>query len=125
MQFDEPFLALDLSDKQKNAFAYVYNEIWKGFPRIKTIIATYFEVADQLSSLNISVSDNEIGIPEYLHPHLFKKNTPAGRPGLRGEKSIRMGLYIVKKLVNLMNGSISFDSEENKGSTFMVEFPKS
>ena len=82
------------------------------------------EVKDQTSAFSIVVRDNGIGIPEYLHPHLFKKNTPAGRPGLKGEKSIGMGLYIVKKLVDLMNGSMTFESEENNGSNFMVEFPK-
>jgi two-component system, OmpR family, sensor histidine kinase VicK len=72
----------------------------------------------------VSIKDNGIGIPEYYHPHLFKKNTPAGRPGLRGEKSIGMGLYIVKKLVTLMNGNISFETAENSGSTFHVVLPK-
>jgi two-component system sensor histidine kinase VicK len=82
------------------------------------------EVTDCESRFSVSVKDNGIGIPEYLQPHLFKKNTPAGRPGLRGESSIGMGLYIVSKLVDLMKGSITFESEENKGTTFMVEFPK-
>jgi two-component system sensor histidine kinase VicK len=87
----------------------------------KIIIA----VKDRISTFCVSVTDNGIGIPEYFYPHLFTKNTPAGRPGLRGEKSIGMGLYIVKKLVDLMNASISFESEENKGSVFTLEFPKS
>ena len=82
------------------------------------------KVDDHNETFSVSVKDNGIGVPEYLHPHLFKKNTLAGRPGLRGEKSTGMGLYIVKKLVDLMNGSISFESEENKGSVFTVEFPK-
>jgi 5-methyltetrahydropteroyltriglutamate--homocysteine methyltransferase len=43
VQFDEPFLALDLSDKAKEAFKYVYAEIKKQFPALKTIITTYFE----------------------------------------------------------------------------------
>jgi 5-methyltetrahydropteroyltriglutamate--homocysteine methyltransferase len=43
VQFDEPFLALDLTDKQKKAFGYAYGEIKKEFPHLKTIIATYFE----------------------------------------------------------------------------------
>jgi two-component system sensor histidine kinase VicK len=72
----------------------------------------------------VSIKDNGIGIPEYFHPHLFHKNTPAGRPGLRGEKSIGMGLYIVQKLVTLMNGHISFETAENSGSTFHVVLPK-
>jgi 5-methyltetrahydropteroyltriglutamate--homocysteine methyltransferase len=43
VQFDEPFLAMDLSDKAKKAFTFVYHEIRKEFPSLKTILATYFE----------------------------------------------------------------------------------
>jgi 5-methyltetrahydropteroyltriglutamate--homocysteine methyltransferase len=43
VQFDEPFLALDLTDNQRKAFEYAYGEIKREFPRLKTIIATYFE----------------------------------------------------------------------------------
>ncbi|HTJ50803.1 MAG TPA: 5-methyltetrahydropteroyltriglutamate--homocysteine S-methyltransferase [Cyclobacteriaceae bacterium] len=43
VQFDEPFLAMDLSEKERSAFAYVYSEIKREFPSLKTIIATYFE----------------------------------------------------------------------------------
>ena len=43
IQFDEPFLALDLTEKEKKAFTYAYAEIKKQFPALKTIIATYFE----------------------------------------------------------------------------------
>jgi two-component system sensor histidine kinase VicK len=83
------------------------------------------KVSDEKDTFSVSVSDNGIGIPDYLQPFLFTKNSPAGRQGLRGEKSLGMGLYVVKKLVDLMKGSIRFESEENKGSTFIVEFPKS
>ncbi len=43
VQFDEPFLGLDLSDKAKEAYKYVYAEIKKEFPFLKTIVTTYFE----------------------------------------------------------------------------------
>lgn len=43
VQFDEPFLALDLTDKEKNALKVAYGEIKREFPSLKTIIATYFE----------------------------------------------------------------------------------
>ncbi|MFV8370902.1 5-methyltetrahydropteroyltriglutamate--homocysteine S-methyltransferase [Flavobacterium sp. LB2P74] len=43
IQFDEPFLALDLTDKERNAITYVYNEINKRFPKIKLILANYFD----------------------------------------------------------------------------------
>ncbi|AYB29546.1 5-methyltetrahydropteroyltriglutamate--homocysteine S-methyltransferase [Chryseolinea soli] len=43
VQFDEPFLSLDLTEKEKKAFLYAYGEIRKEFPALKTIVTTYFE----------------------------------------------------------------------------------
>ena len=43
VQFDEPFLAMDLSEKARKAFTFVYNEIKREFPALKTILATYFD----------------------------------------------------------------------------------
>ncbi len=43
IQFDEPFLALDLSEKEKKALTFVYREIRRAFPSLKTILATYFD----------------------------------------------------------------------------------
>jgi two-component system sensor histidine kinase VicK len=81
------------------------------------------DAREQDTVLVVSVKDDGIGIPEYLLPHLFKKNTPAARPGLRGEQSIGLGLHIVKKLVDRMKGSVVVKSVEGQGSTFTVAFP--
>jgi 5-methyltetrahydropteroyltriglutamate--homocysteine methyltransferase len=43
IQLDEPFLALNLTDKERNAITYVYNEISKNFPSLKIILANYFD----------------------------------------------------------------------------------
>ncbi|TRX38532.1 5-methyltetrahydropteroyltriglutamate--homocysteine S-methyltransferase [Flavobacterium sp. ZT3R18] len=43
IQFDEPFLALNLTDKERNAVTYVYNEINKKFPSLKIILTNYFD----------------------------------------------------------------------------------
>ncbi|MBC7418748.1 MAG: hypothetical protein H7325_11400 [Pedobacter sp.] len=43
VQFDEPFLALDIDEKAKEAFIFVYAEIRKQFPKLKILVATYFE----------------------------------------------------------------------------------
>ena len=43
VQFDEPFLALDLSAAEKSAYQYVYGEIKKKFPSLKVLLTTYFE----------------------------------------------------------------------------------
>ncbi|MBB6498520.1 5-methyltetrahydropteroyltriglutamate--homocysteine S-methyltransferase [Pedobacter cryoconitis] len=43
IQFDEPFLALDINEKAKEAYKYVYAEIKKQFPQLKVLVTTYFE----------------------------------------------------------------------------------
>lgn len=55
VQFDEPFLALDLSEKEKKAFSFVYQEIRKEFPSLKTILATYFDGLRNNLSLAVSL----------------------------------------------------------------------
>jgi two-component system, OmpR family, sensor histidine kinase VicK len=79
-------------------------------------------ISQKAASFSLSVRDNGIGIPNNLQPVIFQKYTPAGREGLRGERSIGMGLYIVSKLVSILNGRLHFDSTEGEGSVFTVEF---
>ena len=43
IQFDEPFLALDLSSREKEVLSSTYVTIKKKFPRLKTLVATYFD----------------------------------------------------------------------------------
>ncbi|GAA5022181.1 5-methyltetrahydropteroyltriglutamate--homocysteine methyltransferase [Marivirga lumbricoides] len=43
IQFDEPFLTLDLSEDEKKAYKYVYDKVKQFFPSLKILISTYFE----------------------------------------------------------------------------------
>jgi len=43
VQFDEPFLVLDLEPREREAYTYVYSEIRKRFPNLKILLTTYFE----------------------------------------------------------------------------------
>lgn len=55
VQFDEPFLALDLTEKDRAAFKYVYGEIRKAFPRLKILLTTYFEALKDNTGLAVSL----------------------------------------------------------------------
>ncbi|MEW5978147.1 MAG: HAMP domain-containing sensor histidine kinase [Acidobacteriota bacterium] len=70
----------------------------------------------------VSVSDNGLGIDPSALPRLFQRfyrgeSSASKRPGLG------IGLYLVKKLVELHRGHISVTSELNKGTTFLLRFP--
>jgi len=43
VQLDEPFLALDLTEKQRKAFIYAYETIRDRCPHVKILLTTYFE----------------------------------------------------------------------------------
>ena len=74
--------------------------------------------------IDITIKDDGIGIPEELKPFVFEKQSRASRPGLNGEISNGIGLYIVKKLTTMLGGTVTFESKENKGTKFVLEFPR-
>jgi two-component system sensor histidine kinase VicK len=81
-------------------------------------------VEEKPDTILITIADNGIGIPKELHSVLFEKFTKARRPGLRGEKSVGLGMSIIKTIVELHQGCIWFESAESKGSKFFIEIPK-
>lgn len=68
----------------------------------------------------ISFSDTGIGIPASFQSLLFEKNIQAQRPGTENEPSNGLGLYIIKQMTEELNGTIWYESLENKGTTFYV-----
>jgi signal transduction histidine kinase len=66
----------------------------------------------------VSVEDTGEGIPEEAKDKLFK---PLFTTKAKGQG---FGLAVVKKLTESLNGTITFESEEGKGTKFIIEFPK-
>lgn len=69
-----------------------------------------------------AVRDEGIGIPEEAQKKLFDKFFRA--KNATNIQGTGLGLNIVKRYVELLDGTISFTSKENVGTTFTVEFPK-
>jgi signal transduction histidine kinase len=70
----------------------------------------------------ISVSDEGCGIPLDKQPHLFEP-FKKGQAGTAGEKSIGLGLVVVKRIVEGHGGRIWFESQVGRGTTFFVSLP--
>ena len=81
-------------------------------------------VREEKSKVQVIVEDDGVGIPDDIKPYVFDKKTRAARPGLKGEISNGIGLYVVKQLVQQLNGTISFISKENEGTRFTLELPR-
>lgn len=71
--------------------------------------------------LHISIKDRGIGIPQDEQRHLFDRFFRA--KNATNIQGTGLGLNIVKKYVELLNGEISFKSELSKGTTFTVVIP--
>ncbi len=70
-----------------------------------------------------SVSDSGLGIPSDSLPHLFEKFYRADRREIAGIQGTGLGLYISKKIIELMGGQLWVASEVGKGTTFYFTLP--
>lgn len=72
--------------------------------------------------LRISVADTGSGIPENCHKDLFTPFERLGRETGQIEGT-GIGLTIAKRVIELLNGRIDFESEPGKGSIFWIDIP--
>ncbi|MHB8482693.1 MAG: PAS domain-containing protein [Nitrospiria bacterium] len=73
--------------------------------------------------LEIQVSDTGIGIKKENMDHLFEAFQQLDGGWTRRYQGTGLGLYLCKKLMNLLGGQIRAESEFDKGSRFTVILP--
>ncbi|MGS0527091.1 sensor histidine kinase [Zobellia nedashkovskayae] len=73
------------------------------------------------TNLFIEVTDEGIGIPTEDQGHLFQRFYRAKNAS--NYEGTGLGLNIVKQYVLLMEGSITFKSNLDQGTTFTIELP--
>ena len=73
--------------------------------------------------IKISVKDQGIGIPKKDQPRLFSKFYRADNAVRSDTTGSGLGLFVVKSYVERWGGNISFESSQNKGTTFHIELP--
>jgi signal transduction histidine kinase len=79
----------------------------------KLTIHSYKEANDVL----ITVKDTGVGIPEAVKGKLF---TPMFTTKAKGQG---FGLPVIKRMTEALGGTVSFESQEGKGTTFIVRLP--
>jgi signal transduction histidine kinase len=70
------------------------------------------------ANILVSVEDTGVGIAEEIRARLFSPMTTTKAKG-QG-----LGLAVVKRLVEALNGTVDFESEVGKGTRFTVRLPK-
>ncbi len=110
INFDEKILELSLTNLINNAIKY---------SPAHTLIDVL--VRQKNDSLTIVVKDEGMGIPEREQKYIFNRYFRAENALL--DQGTGIGLNIVKSHLESLGGTITFESEEGKGSTFTITFP--
>lgn len=93
----------------------------EGGVRVK--VATMDGEEKDKTTLRIAVVDSGIGISDANKSKLFIRFSQVDSSDTRKYGGSGLGLVITKQIVELMGGSISVQSKEDIGSTFIVEIP--
>jgi len=78
-------------------------------------------VSTNANQLTMMIRDHGIGIPQEDHRHLFERFFRAGN--VSNIQGTGLGLNIVKRYVDLLQGAITFESASGKGTCFTVTIP--
>ena len=82
---------------------------------LKVVFVTVKEIDDNVV---ISVTDNGIGIAEHNKDQIFEPKFTTKTSGMG------LGLGIIKNIIENYKGTITFETEHGKGTTFIVSLPK-
>ena len=79
---------------------------------------------DVANGIEITVSDNGIGMSKEARKHIFDKFYRVSTGNLHDVKGFGLGLSYVKAMVVAHRGQIEVQSEPGKGSSFILTFPR-
>ena len=90
------------------------------YSEAETTVTLQTDVSEK--ELKLTIKDEGIGIPEEEQQHLFTRFFRAHN--VENIQGTGLGLNIVKRYVELMNGTVTFESTLGEGTTFVVRLPR-
>lgn len=102
---------------------------------LKNLLANAFKFTDQGSvtmrvvadegGVEFTIADTGVGIAPEALPIVFEAFRQADSSSTRRFGGVGLGLYIVRRLLDLLHGRIEVESTLGQGSTFRVRLPRS
>jgi signal transduction histidine kinase len=89
----------------------------QSIPENQKFKSVMVEILKENTNFILKISDNGIGISFENQAYIFEPKFTTKNSGMG------LGLAIIKKIIENYNGSISFKSEEEKGTLFTVKLP--
>ncbi len=81
------------------------------------------EIRDDLCHLSFNCTDNGMGMSEEFLQRIFNPFERAGNSTISGIEGTGLGMSIVKKLVDAMNGTIDIKSKQGEGTSVTIVTP--
>jgi len=117
---DLPKLYVDRG-KLKHILQNLINNAVKFTERGEVTVSARYRASKKM--MEFEVSDTGIGIAEDALPWIFEKFQQVDSSESRAHGGTGLGLYIVKKFTQLLEGTIQVESKPGVGSTFTVKIP--
>lgn len=73
--------------------------------------------------LALKVRDTGIGVPPDEREHVFERFTRGHGKAVRLQEGVGLGLFLVKRQVEILKGTLRLDSQVGKGTTFTILLP--
>lgn len=115
-----PVLMLDETKTRQVIMNFVDNAIYYTLSKGHIDV----QLTDNKSTVELRVKDDGIGVPKSEQPHMFTKFYRAGNARKARPDGTGLGLFMAKKVVIAQGGSVVFESQEGKGSSFGFTFSK-
>lgn len=118
---DASVLAYIDEDAIRMVFENIIDNAGKYSPEDTKVTVSIKESTDEI---RIAVRDRGVGIRASENDKVFEKFSRLDNPLSVHAGGTGIGLYWAKKIVDLHRGDITYESQENKGTTFTVRLPK-
>jgi two-component system sensor histidine kinase SenX3 len=123
VNFGEPAQRLTVTGDRRQLVAAVYNLLDNAVKYSPARSVVEVRGRSDGDWIDLSVKDSGIGIPDVDQEHIFERFYRVEGARARHVGGTGLGLAIVRHVVGAHRGEVRVESEEGRGSTFVVRLP--